>query len=343
MPAALDLKTISVLSPRPDSTANIYSVNFDEQVSIDLGQLPSAPRHHWSDYPVAVLWSLQQRGISSAGFDLTLSGNVPIGSGLSSSASVEVATAVAVLAHAKKSLPKPEIAKICQFGENNFVGAQIGIMDPFASCCGVAGHALLLDCRSLDYEELPLPEQVLVVIANSMVKHSLSDGGDYNLRRREVQEGVRILQKHHPEFRTLRDVSEAELRDSESEMPPNVFRRCLHVVTEDSRVLLAAEALRQHDFSGFGQLMYEAHISMRDNYEASCAETNTLVELAAKQPGCYGARITGAGFGGCTVNLVAAEHAEHFVKNLRDGYRQATGIQSEIYISRASAGAGPLS
>ncbi len=347
MPAALDLRTISVLSPRVDSTANIYSTNFDEQVSIDLAQLPSAPRGHWSDYPTAVLWSLRQRGINFSGFDMTLSGNVPIGSGLSSSASVEVAVAVAVLAHAgggssKLELAKPEIAKLCQFAENKFVGAQSGIMDPFASCCGVAGHALLLDCRSLDYELLPLPEEVMVVICNSMVKHSLSDGGDYNQRRREVQEGLRILQKSNPEFRTLRDVSELELRNSASEMPEKIFRRCLHVVTENRRVLLAAEALRRHDFSGFGRLMRDAHISMRDNYEASCAETDTLVELAAQQPGCYGARITGAGFGGCTVNLVAAEGAEQFMLDVRAGYQQATGIRSEIYISQASEGAGPL-
>lgn len=342
MPAALDLRTIAILSPRADSIANIYSANFDEQASIDLDRLPSTARRHWSDYPVSVLWSLRQRGIRCDGFDMTLSGNVPVGSGLSSSASVEVAVAFAVLAHAGVVLPKQEIAKICQFSENKFVGAQSGIMDPFASCCGVAGHALLLDCRSLDYEALPLPEDVLVVICNTMVQHSNSGAGDYNLRRSEFQEGLRILQKGHPGFRTLRDVSEADLLDAKTAMPANVFRRCLHIVTENRRVLLAAEALRRHDFSGFGRLMHEAHISMRDNYEASCAEADTLVELAAKQPGCYGARITGGGFGGCTVNLVAAESADPFVRNVRTGYKQATGIEAEIYRSRASEGAGPL-
>ena len=189
---------------------------------------------------------------------------------------------------------------------------------------------------------MPLPERVLMVICNSMVKHSLSDGGAYNQRRSEVEEGLRILRKHHPEFRTLRDVSEEQLRRAKGEMPDNVFRRALHVVTEDRRVLEAAEALRKHDFAEFGRLMHEAHISMRDNYEASCAETDTLVELATKQPGCYGARITGAGFGGCTVNLVAAESADDFVRSVRAGYEKATGIHAEIYRSRASDGAGPL-
>jgi galactokinase len=342
MPAALDLRTISVLSPRTDSTANIYSLNFDEQVSVDLQHLPSRRRGHWSDYPTSVLWTLEQRGIHPKGFDLTLSGNVPLGSGLSSSASVEVAVAVAVLAYAGTTLTKPEIAKICQFSENNFVGAQSGIMDPFTSCCGVDNHALLIDCRSLDYEALPLPNEVLLVICNSMVKHSLAGGGEYNARRAEVQAGVRILQQHYPDIHTLRDVTEEQLRHCESEMPEEIFRRCLHVVTEDERVLEAASALRSADFYRFGRIMHQVHVSMRDNYAASCVETDLLVELAARQPGCFGARITGGGFGGCTINLVAADHADNFVRNVRAGYEEATGIQSEIYLSRASDGAGPL-
>jgi galactokinase len=342
MPAALDLRTISVLSPRSDWAATIYSVNFDEQVSLDLQHLPSHRRGHWSDYPTSVLWTLEQRGICPRGFDLTLSGNVPLGSGLSSSASVEVAVAVAILAHAGAFLTKPEIAKICQFSENNFVGAQSGIMDPFTSCCGVDNHALLIDCRSLEYEALPLPSEVLLVICNSMVKHSLAGGGEYNARRAEVQAGVKILQQYYPGIKTLRDVTEEQLRRCESEMPEEIFRRCLHVVTEDERVLEAAAALRSGDFHKFGRIMHEAHISMRDNYAASCVETDLLVELAARQPGCFGARITGGGFGGCTINLVAADHTENFVRNVRAGYEKATGIKAEIYLSRASNGAGPL-
>lgn len=342
MPAALDLRTVSVLSARADAVANIYSANFQDQVSLELHALPSGPRRHWSDYAVGILWSLAERGVQSSGFDMTISGNVPIGSGLSSSASIEVAVAVAVLAHAGVAMEKTEIARACQFAENRFIGAQSGIMDPLASCCGVAGHALLLDCRSLQYEPLPLPEEALVVICNSMVKHALSDAGGYNARRAEVQEGLRILQQGHPEFRTLRDASEEQLRARQGEMPENIFRRCLHVVTEDARVLEAAAALRRHDVALFGRLMVEAHASMRDNYQASCKETDTLVELALQQPGCLGARITGGGFGGCTVNMVAKDHADAFVEQVRAGYRDATGIDAEIYRSNASNGAGPL-
>lgn len=342
MPAALDLRTVSVLSPRSDSIANIYSANFEDQVSLDLRALPAGPRRHWSDYAAGILWSLAERGVESSGFDMTIAGNVPIGSGLSSSASIEVAVAVAVLALAGVAMEKTEIARACQFAENRFIGAQSGIMDPLASCCGVAGHALLLDCRSLQYEPLPLPEGALVVICNSMVKHALSDAGGYNARRAEVQEGLRILQQGHPEFHTLRDVSEEQLRARQGDMPDNIFRRCLHVVTEDARVLEAAAALRRHDIALFGRLMVEAHVSMRDNYQASCKETDTLVELALEQPGCLGARITGGGFGGCTVNMVATGDADAFVEQVRAGYRDATGIDAEIYLSKASDGAGPL-
>jgi galactokinase len=342
MPAALDLNTVSVLSPRSDSKVLIYSANFDEQVSLDLKGSPFHPRQHWSDYPAGVLWSLHRSGVSFDGFDMTISGDVPTGAGLSSSASVEVAVAVAVLAHAKTTLPKPTVAKICQSAENDFIGAQSGIMDQFASCCGVKDHAILLDCRSLKYEPLPVPEDVMLVICNSMMKHALSDGGAYNQRRAEVREGVRMLQKWYPEMHTLRDLSEQELRARVEEMPDNIFRRCLHVVTENGRVLHAAEALRKHDFSSFGRLMVQAHESMRDNYEASCAEADILVDLAMRQPGCYGARITGAGFGGCTVSLVAVESVESFVENVRSGYREATKINAEVYLSHASDGAGPI-
>ncbi|MEO6966256.1 MAG: galactokinase, partial [Acidobacteriaceae bacterium] len=304
--------------------------------------LPARARGHWSDYPASVLWTLEQRGIRCGGFDLTLSGNVPVGAGLSSSASVEVAVAVAVLAYAGVTLPKAEIAKICQFSENKYVGAQSGIMDPFASCCGVENHALLLDCRSLQYEALPLPSEVLLVICNSMVKHSLAEGGEYNARRAEVQTGLQILQNFYPQARTLRDVTEKELASHSGDLPDNIFRRCLHVVTENRRVLKAAETLRQGDFPGFGRLMHEAHLSMRDNYAASCPEVDVLVELAARQPGCFGARITGGGFGGCTINLVDAGKADQFVENVRSEYESATGIRAEIYLTRASDGAGPI-
>lgn len=342
MPAALDLRTTAVISPRADATAKIYSGNFDDVVMVDLKELPSAPRHHWSDYPISVLWTLAKHGIACRGFEMTLVGDVPIGAGLSSSASVEVAVAIAVLAQEKIEMSKPEIARLCRYAENKFIGAQSGIMDPLASCCGVDGHALLLDCRSLEFEPLPLSAEVMLVICNSMVKHSLSDGGEYNTRRAEVEQGVALLKQSFPQIQTLRDVTEVQLRSVAAKMPEEIFRRCLHVVTENTRVLEAARALRGHNFGRFGELMLAAHASMRDNYQASCPETDTLVELAMRQPGCYGARITGAGFGGCTVNLVCAERAETFAENIRAEYQMATGIVADVYLSKASNGAGAI-
>jgi galactokinase len=342
MPAALELRTLSVISPRHDHSAVIYSANFDESVTFDLSQLPAKPRQHWSDYAAAVLWSLAQEGVRPGGFSLTLSGDVPIGSGLSSSASVEVAVAMALLALTQTEWPKTQIARACQRAENGFIGAQSGIMDPMASCCGVADHALLLDCRSLAMEQLPLPAEAMLVICNSMVKHSVSHGSPYNQRRQEVEDGLRILQKSYPEARTLRDLTEAQLRAKQAELPEVSFRRCLHVITENARVGQAAQALRQHNLAEFGRLMGEAHRSMRDNYEASCKETDLLVELAMQQPGCFGARITGGGFGGCTVNLVEAARGAEFTDAMRAGYKAATGIDAEIYRSRVSGGAGPL-
>jgi galactokinase len=342
MPAALELRTLSVVSPRNDHSAVIYSENFDESVTLDLANPPSKPRQHWSDYVAAVLWSLAQEGVRPGGFSLTLSGDVPIGSGLSSSASVEVAVAMALLALVQTEWPKTQIARACQRAENGFIGAQSGIMDPMASCCGVAEHALLLDCRSLATEPLPLPAEAMLVICNSMVKHSVSHGSPYNQRRQEVEEGVRILQKSYPEARTLRDLTEAQLRSKQAELPAVSFRRCLHVITENARVARAADALRQHNLAEFGRLMGEAHRSMRDNYEASCKETDLLVELAMQQPGCLGARITGGGFGGCTVNLVEAKRGAEFVDAIHAGYQAATGIDAEIYRSRVADGAGPI-
>ncbi|HUZ04675.1 MAG TPA: hypothetical protein VMU62_04910, partial [Acidobacteriaceae bacterium] len=235
----------------------------------------------------------------------------------------------------------PEIAQLCQRAENGYVGAQCGIMDQFVSCCGTQDHALLLDCRSLQYELLPLPSSVRLVVCNTMVKHSNSDG-DYNSRRAEVEKALAILRSHLPHLRTLRDATEAEMLQYAQEMPEGVLRRCRHVITENRRVMQATEALRQNDFVRFGRLLCEAHNSMRDNYEASCPEADILVELAMRQPGCYGARITGAGFGGCTVNVVDAEHASQFMEAISAAYLQATGKHAEIYLGRASNGAGPL-
>jgi len=342
MPVAIDFRTVATIRSRSDAQISIFSENMGERVQYPAHPLPTRGRKHWSDYPIGVAWSLAERGVSIEGFDLSLDGDVPLGSGLSSSASIEVSTALAVLELAHTSMPLAQIALACQRAENAFVGAQSGIMDQFIACAGQQDHALLLDCRSLEFRLLPIPSNVRLIICNSMVKHEHA-GGQYNVRRQEVEEGTRILQSRFPSVKALRDVSELQLEECRSLMPVNDYKRCRHIVTENKRVELAAAALERGDLAGFGTLMEEAHRSIRDDFEASCSELDTLVEIATTLPGCYGARMTGGGFGGCTVNLVAENEAEHFREEIHTRYRAATAIDADIYLCRASAGATRLS
>jgi len=342
MPAAIDFRTIAEIRPRNDGRISLYSQNMGEEISYPAEPLPSTARKHWSDYPVGVAWSLAQEGVRVGAFALTLEGNVPLGAGLSSSASIEVATALALLELAGTSLPLPTIALACQRAENVFVGARSGIMDQFIACAGKQDHALMLDCRSLEYRQVPIPAHVRLIICNSMVKHEHA-GGQYNVRREEVEEGTRILHTRWPSIKALRDATEAQLIECRPQMPPNVFRRCRHIITENKRVQLAASALEHGDLPAFGTLMGEAHRSFRDDFEASCSELDTLVEIASELPGCYGARMTGGGFGGCTVNLVEESKADQFREQIHARYRATTGIDADIYLCRASAGASRIS
>ncbi len=338
MPAAINVRTVATIRPRSDGQIVLSSENMSEQVSYPAEPLPATARQHWSDYPIGVAWSLAQEGVRLGGFDLSLAGNVPLGAGLSSSASIEVATAFAMLQLSGVVMPLKTIALACQRAENLFVGARCGIMDQFIACAGQQDHALMLDCRTLAYRLLPIPAHVRLIICNTMVRHEHA-GGNYNVRRGEVEEGTRILHRRWPAIEWLRDANEAQLEACRHEMPAHVFRRCRHIITENRRVELAAAALESGDLATFGDFMAQAHKSMRDDFEASCSELDTLVSVAASLPGCYGARMTGGGFGGCTVNLVEESKAEQFQEAIHLAYREATGIDAAIYLCRASAGA----
>jgi galactokinase len=341
MPAAIDFSTLVAISPRTDGRFLAHSVNFNQRIDKPITEILASRAKSWSDYPAGVLWALREKGIDiSTGFSLTIVGDVPLGAGLSSSASVEVSTAFAVLGTLGIEMPLSEIALLCQRAENAFVGANVGIMDQFVICCGKQDHVVMIDTRFLTYTLAPIPPDVRIVICNSMVKHSLAEGdGGYNTRRAEMEQGLRILQHHRPEIAALRDATMEDLAKWGSEMSEKSLRRCRHVITEDDRVLAAVDAFCANDLTRFGKLMHEAHVSFRDDFEASCPEIDILVDLANKQPGCFGARLTGGGFGGCTVNLVADTEAPAFVEAMRAGYLAATGITADIYTSRASAGA----
>jgi len=338
LPMAIGFHTVAVVSPRGDGWGAFYSDNYGQQERYEVASLGRTRRGYWSDYPAGVLWSLKREGISVGGFNMSLKGDVPLGAGLSSSASVEVATAMALLAHAGVEMPLETLAKACRRAENEYVGAKSGIMDPFIVAGGVAHRAMLLDCRSLAYELLPLPDDVRVVICNSMVRHAVATG-EYGDRRDEVEVGQAVLRRERKGIELLRDATLEDLEACKDKMSAASFARCRHIITENGRVMEARQALLAGDMVRFGELMVEAHASMRDDFAASCAEVDTLVEIAIRQPGCFGARITGGGFGGCTVNVVKEESAEAFVESVRREYEAATGITADCFVCAPSDGA----
>jgi len=338
LPCAIEFSTRAAIAPRADQKLVLRSAEFAEPFEFDLQNLPRKPLGRWSDYVVGVAIMLRQAGHLARGANLLVHGEVPIGAGLSSSAAIEIATALALLSLTGTKLALPEIAKLCQRAENEFVGAHVGIMDQFVSCLGKAGHAVLLDCRSLNFELVPVPPQVKLVICNTMVKHEHS-GGEYNRRREECEEGVRILSKSFPGISALRDVTLEQLEAASNMLPPIIYKRCRHVVEEIRRVLQAVDCLRSSNLDQMGRLMRDSHCSLRDLYEVSCSELDAMVEAAEGLPGYYGGRMTGGGFGGCTVNLVTSSHAEGFRKSIAGRYRERTGISPEIYICSPADGA----
>jgi galactokinase len=340
MPAAIEFYVWIAIAPRSDRKLLLHSTNFSETVEIDL-QNGVAPRNHWSDYVSGVAVMLERAGHHLQGANLLIRGDVPIGSGLSSSAAIEMASGLALLENSGLIVHRLELAKICRRAENDFVGARVGIMDQFISGCGQAGHALMLDCRSLEYLSLPLPGDLSLVICNTMVKHDLASG-EYNTRRAECEEGVRLLACSLPGIRALRDVSLGELEAHAGTLSEIIYKRCRHVISEDARVTKAAASLEQGDLEAFGALMAESHRSLRDDYEVSCTELDLMVEFAAQQQGVYGARMTGGGFGGCTINLVRTAAVNNFQSRVGDSYEKSTGLAPQIFVSPAAEGAGEV-
>jgi len=341
MPCALGFRTYVAVGARRDRILKVFSFDLGDTSTIDLNNPGSGPTGHWTDYVRGVAAVLRSRGIDLRGAKLIIKGDVPIGAGLSSSAAIEVATALALLGVSGTSLERREIAEICQRAEHEYAGTNCGIMDQFIACFGSKDHALLLDCCSLESEPLPLPEQVRIVICNTMVKHELA-GGEYNKRRADCEAGVRILRQSLPHIRALRDIDASELNQFASAMPERIFRRCRHVVRENARVLESAEALKQHNLKRFGELMYSSHISLRDDYEVSCRELDIMVESASQCTGVWGARMTGGGFGGSTVNLVEADALAAFQTEVSQKYQAGTGIEPAIYVCSAAEGAGEI-
>lgn len=338
MPMAIGFHTVAVISNGPGDQILLQSENYNEEHSFSTDPASWKAAGHWSDYPMGVLWALHEAGISVPPFAITLFGDVPLGAGLSSSASIEVATAMALLAHAGASLPLEKLAVLCRRAENAYVGAKSGIMDQFIVAGGVAGRSMMLDTRALSFDLLPIPDDARVVICNSMVKHQVATG-EYGSRRDEVEAAQAALHAAKPKIELLRDATLADLDDARDQMPEDEFRRARHIVTENARVLECRDALLAGDLVRFGEIMRAAHISFRDDFQASCKEVDLLVDIANAQPPCFGARITGGGFGGCTVNLVRTADADAFTETLRREYQSVTGIEADCFVTEAADGA----
>ncbi len=344
MPAAIDRATYVAFSWTDVPHSTLVAADFDQQTTFSPDtvsskiQIDGSPLPEWGLYPAGVMWSLMQEGLTTHPMNAVFASNVPQGSGLSSSASVEMAFMIAWQALGGWTLPPMKRALLGQRGENQYVGVNSGIMDQFASACGVENKLLLLDCRSLEWETVLLPENISIVIADTTVRRKLTSG-EYNKRRSACEEAVRLLKGDLPGIQSLRDVGVEDFDRLGGKLPQEIAMRARHVVEEIERSERARTLLEEGDVIQFGRLMNECHVSLRDLYEVSCPELNAMVEIAQSLEGCHGARLTGAGFGGCTVNLVNREKADDFASALEKGYESRTGLHPEIYITHASKGA----
>ncbi len=343
LPVAVKRDICVVLHPRSDRHVKLYSMEYDGWFEFDLDALKYNSDTLWSNYVQGVAWVLQEKGLALNGFDGIISGNVPRASGLSSSAALEVATAKAFLTASgfPDALSGVEIAKAAQRAENKFVGVNCGIMDQFISVLGQEGNALLIDCRSLEYRLIPFSDQAALVIGNTKASRSLA-GSAYNERRRQCEEGVTLLTQALPTIRALRDVTSGQLEAHKALLPALIYRRCRHVVTENERVLQMVQALEAGNLSAAGQLMNASHTSLRNDYEVSSPALDVMVDAMRSVPGCYGARLTGAGFGGCAVALIEPGQQQVVADAIFEQYPKATNIWPEVYLTQAGPGAHVL-
>ena len=339
-PIALEMACYAAIAPAEHGRLRVYSRDLNETYEIEASAIAHAkPQHQWSDYVIGVACELSKAGIEITPADLCVASEVPTGSGLSSSAALEIATAVALLG--SQSMSKLDIALLGQRAESQFVGVPCGIMDQYASVFGREQAAIQIDCRSLQHEYVRLPDDVSIVAVNSMVKHELGTSA-YRERVAECQEAVRAIQTVNPNVQSLRDVSPGFFEQIQNSIPEVPRRRARHVISDTQRVLDLAAAARARDLPGMGRLFVASHRSMQHDYEISCEEIDFLVDTAIDIPGVYGARMTGGGFGGCTVNLVAPEAADTFRQYLHTAYLERYGKDAAFYNCKPAAGAGRM-
>ena len=344
LPMAIEPEVRIVCRARNDGTVRLVSTAFpDKPAEFSVQRkITRSPTGAWDNYSRGVAAEMIAAGIPLVGMDALISNSLPVGGGLSSSAAVEVGTARALLTLAGVDMSPARIALLCQKAEHEFAGVPVGIMDQTIVASGKAGHAMLLDCRDLSKQFVPLDNKELrVVVANSMVRHELSEG-EYGKRRQQCAEGVRFFQRQNSAVKALRDVTLAEVEAAEAKLDPVIFRRCRHVVSENARTTAAATQLGHHNYEDFGQLMHESHKSLRDDYEVSSPELDFLVAQAMTVRGVYGARMTGGGFGGCIVALAQPRAVEPLREHLSRTYPQKFRKEPAVFATTATAGASVL-
>ncbi|HEY2867822.1 MAG TPA: galactokinase [Pyrinomonadaceae bacterium] len=342
MPFAIDRDTVVAGRRRDDRKIAAVAADLNENATVDLDATPQKKRKSWVDYVEGTARCVEEKFGKISGADILISSDVPIGSGLSSSAALETSIGFALLRLSGIEIDREQLAFAAQRAEHEYAGIRSGIMDQFASSFCTRGNAMLLDCRSLERDQIPFETpEVATVVCDTNVKHSLASS-EYNKRREECEEGVRILSRHIPAIKALRDLTIDQLEQFKSDMPEIVYRRCRHVITENDRTLAAAEFFKRHEIADAGRLMFESHRSLRDDYEVSSVELDELVEIAKGVDGVYGARMTGGGFGGCTVNLIRRQAVEKFENEIREKYQAKFGKEPEIYNFQAAGGASEI-
>lgn len=338
LPAAVDKSIVLAMKPNDIQQARLYAVDKEDSFETDIsGDLEKSGRG-WPDYLLGVVDQLRKHGYQINGFDCVFGGNIPIGAGMSSSAALEGGVLFGLVQLFDLDIGPVEMAKIAQKAENDFVGVQCGIMDQFVSLNGKKGHALKLDCRSLEYEFYPFSQKdVHIVLCDTGVRRELASS-EYNVRREQCEEGVTALQEFDPEINSLRDVDLDFLILHHQDLDPTVFKRCKYVVEENKRVLQACTDLDKEDLEAFGQRMFQSHIGLRNEYEVSCKELDTLVDIGWDLKGVMGSRMMGGGFGGCTINLVKDKYLDAFVSQVKERYHETLGESVEIYKTKVSGG-----
>lgn len=339
LPAAINVDVIAAGRLRDDDKIAVYSANFEGKAEFPLDAIEYDNVNTWSNYVRGVVRSLKEAGVELRGVDMAIHGNVPIGSGLSSSAAIEIAAGYLLQTLVGFEMSGPDMALIGQKAENRFVGVNTGIMDQFISRLGKKDHVLFLDCRTLEYEHLPLDTSaVKIIVCDTMKKRGLVDS-EYGLRRQQCEEAVELLKQWLPGIRALRDVSVADYQAHKDKLPEVTRRRAEHVVYENERVLKSREVLTAGDYEAFGQLLNASHNSSQHLYEVSCAELDLMVEICRRAPGTLGSRMTGGGFGGCTVSLVQDESVDAFIATVTEEYEKQTRLAPSVYVCTAEDGA----